>query len=67
MNCCGGSEKDKSHKNREKTDTTNAGKRAGGSGCGAHTGHGGCGMQGGGFMKWIWIGLLVFVVVSYLR
>jgi hypothetical protein len=67
MNCCGEPEKKEAPRDGKKTDDTDAGKRVGDSGHGSHARHGGCGMHGGGFMKWLWIGLLVFLVVSYLR
>lgn len=66
MNCCGEeAEKEKS------SEMEKAGKKEGkeghGTDHGSHGGHGGCGMHGGGFMKWIWIGLLVYVIASYIR
>jgi hypothetical protein len=33
----------------------------------AHSGHGGCGMHGGGIMKWLWVGLLIYAIASYIR
>lgn len=67
MNCCGGSDKKEAPGDGKEREGSAAEKRSGGSGHGSHGGHGGCGMHGGGFMKWLWIGLLVFLVVSYLK
>jgi hypothetical protein len=68
MNCCGeGTEKKEAIKDKEKSREERAGEGKGSADHGSHGGHGGCGMHGGGFMKWLWIGLLVYLAVSYIR
>jgi|GEM_PF-6843380 hypothetical protein len=32
--------------------------------CGSHSRHSGCGMHGG-WMRWVWIGILGYFIVSY--
>jgi len=59
MNCCGGAEKEKASEKTEKREEKEAHR--------SHGAHGGCGMHGGGFMRWLWIGLLVYVIASFVR
>lgn len=66
MNCYGETEEKAAVENEKKLRKVSAGKREDSAGHDPNGGHGGCGMHGGGFMKWLWIALLVYLAASFL-